>query len=193
MSRFTTVSKGTLLGFGLGFGLAAGVALSTGFAPMLVEQKIGYIESETIIEQMPETKSIQQQLQKMKEKAQTDLQKSQKEYTDAVEDYQKKMGTMAADAKQKKEDELRQKGQKLQELGNARQQELQEKQVALLKPLEEKVVNAVSQVAIEQGFAMVLNKGGVANPLVYGNKSFDLTYKVLDKINTGKVGVKSPK
>jgi len=52
----------------------------------------------------------------------------------------------------------------------------------LLEPLEEKIAKTIEKIAQQQGYSLVISKGGIANTVLYGDKNVNLTYKVIDAI-----------
>jgi outer membrane protein len=173
--------KSFFIGFGLAFGIViGGAAMQNGGG-----SKVGYVDTEQVMSAMPETKKIQDQIQKLTAGWQTEFDKMKKEAEDMAKDYELKKASMTEDARKKKEEEIQKKVQVLQEYQGkklGRGGELEQKQVELLKPLETKVIAAIEKVAKSNGYAIVLSRGGVANPVLYGDKSNDLTFKVMDAV-----------
>jgi Skp family chaperone for outer membrane proteins len=64
------------------------------------------------------------------------------------------------------------------------QNELMQKQTSLLKPLYEKISKVVESVAKELKFNFIFDKpaGVLEGSLLYGDKEFDITFKILDKL-----------
>jgi outer membrane protein len=176
-------TQGVFIGFAL-----AGIFMFAGAFVAGESQKIGYVESDKIFEQMPESKQVEAKLKAKAEGWNAEFEKMKKDLSDAKADYDLKEGTMSAATKDQKQKDLQAKFQKLQEyqqqkLGQGG--ELEQEQVRLLKPIEERVIAAIEQTAKAEGIAIVLNKGKVANSVVYANKQLDLTFKVLDRLNRG--------
>lgn len=145
-------------------------------------QKIGYVDMGQLIQQLPESKQIQASLKKLADQWEAELQKQQKEAKESYDDYLRKKSTMAPAAKEKREEELMKKQQDLQELQMKASSEIERKKNELLKPVYDKVVKAIEKVAKQQSYTMVLDKGGVVSVVLYGDKSDDLTFKVLDEL-----------
>lgn len=178
-NRISSLANGK--SFLVGFGLAMGFMLGLG-ASGANDVKVGFVDTDNVIAQLPDSKGIQEKMKKMQEGAEAEMQKMAKGLQDAFEEYERKKSTMTEEAKKKKEEELLEKRQQLEEFRYQKQGELQKKTAELLKPIEEKVMKAVEKVAKQYGYAIVLNKGGVANPVLYGDKTHDLTFKVLDAL-----------
>ncbi|MFN3344224.1 MAG: OmpH family outer membrane protein [Chloroherpetonaceae bacterium] len=177
--KLSLLSKGK--SFLVGFGLAVGFMLGVG-ASGAGDAKVGYVDTDNVIAQLPDSKGVQEKMKKMQEGAEAEMQKMAKDLQAAFEEYERKKTTMTEDAKKKKEEELLSKRQQLEEFRYQKQNELQKKTGELLKPIEDKVMKAVEKVAKQYGYSIVLNKGGVANPVLYGDKTHDLTFKVLDAL-----------
>lgn len=169
----------------MGFGLAAGLMIGVASMPVQ-EQKVGYVESDKILADMPEAKSVDTKLKDMGGKAQRELEKLQKDFSDALEIYTSQQPTMTADAKKKREEELKKKQQQLLELRDKKAGELQEEQAKLLMPIRNKITAAIEKVAAAQGYSMVLDKGGLATPVLYANPANNLTRDVQKQLEKGK-------
>lgn len=148
-------------------------------------QKIGYVETEKIIAQMPEAKQAETRLKNITERWDAEFSQLKKDYQDAIADYERKKATMTTTAKTKKEEEIVEKQRVLQEFQAkklGRGGEYDQKQAELLKPIREKVMSTIQKVAIKHGYSLILEKGGLAGVVLYGDKKDDLTFKVLDEL-----------
>jgi outer membrane protein len=145
--------------------------------------KIGYVDVEYIISQMPELKKVETELQTL----QTQL---KKQYDGKVAEYQKKVqeyqqyGANVPDAvRQNTERELQQLGQNIQKLEQDSQNDLQKKQMTLMDPIYTKVGDAIEALAKEQGFSMLLSKEFQGLTIVvYGDEKLDMSDTVLKKM-----------
>ncbi len=148
-------------------------------------QKIGYVESEKIIAQMPEAKKAEAKLKTITEKWDAEFNQLKKDYEASIADYERKKATMTSSAKSKKESEILQKQRIIQEFQAkklSRGGEYDQKQAELLKPIRKKVLTTIQKVAKKYGYSMILEKGGLAGVVLYGDKKDDLTFKVLDEL-----------
>lgn len=167
--------------------------LMVGFTVGATAQKIAVVESQQIMENMPEAKGIQEQLAKMKEAAESEFAVKAQKFQDDVQDYQQKQAMLSADRKKALEAELGQRQQELAQVREQKTQELQKKQIDLLKPLEEKVLNAIEAVAKKEGYVAVFDKSSsFSRTVLYADDSLDITFKVLDYIKTNKGGSSKP-
>jgi len=149
--------------------------------------RLSYVDSEKIINDLPEAQVAQKELEGVFKQWQDELQKMSEDLQKGVEEYQKKEAVMAASAKESKQKELadlqqRARDFQAQKFGqNGEAQQLRDKKLA---PIREKILRAIETVAKEEGFSFVFDK---ANDilLLYADSKFDLTYKVLDRLKRG--------
>lgn len=170
------------------------LVMLAGFSlPVSAQVKIGTVNSQQILENIPETKSIQQQMQKLKEAAESEFAAKVQKFQEDAADYERKKELLTPEKRKQTESELQSKQQELQQLNQFKVQELQQKQVELTKPMEEKVMAAIEAVAKKEGLTLVLDKtNSIANVVMYADDSLDITFKVLDYLKTAK-GPAKPK
>lgn len=159
---------------------------STVFAQM--QQKIGYVDSQVMIQTLPEAIKAQGELDNLSKKfsAQADsmTQVLQQEYNQ----YQKQQNTMNADKQREAQKSLVEKEQALnvfkqQKFGQ--NGDIYKKQEELFAPIKEKIMKGIQAVAKEEAMTFIFDKSGDII-LLYADTAFDITYKVLDKLKRGK-------
>lgn len=131
--------------------------MSAGYSQ--VNAKLGYIDSNELLEMMPGKDSIQQVLQDYGKTLETQLQTMYAEYQTKVQDYQANSGTMSDIIRQTKEKELADLETRIQTFQQQADTDLQEKQVELLQPLLDKAKNAITAVAKENGYTYIFDVG----------------------------------
>jgi outer membrane protein len=150
--------------------------------------KIGYIDSQTILNQMPEAIKAQGEIQTAVNNVKSQIDSLQQLYQQTLATYQKQ-ANMMTDAK-KKEAQQRIMGMendyntlrgKLDANGDIAQ--LNKK---LMDPIIAKIKKVVKEVANKEGIQLVLENNEQVQSIWYAESSMDLTYKVLDKLKTGK-------
>lgn len=147
--------------------------------------KIGVVDSQKIVAQLPEAKEAQDKLQESGKKYRDTLETIQKDYLQALEGYEKQKGMMAADAKTKEEDRLKTIQERFmryreEKLGN--QGELAQLQEELLAPIRKRVQAAIKEVAKAEKLSAVMETPA----FVYFDEELDITFRVLDKIKRNK-------
>jgi outer membrane protein len=151
--------------------------------------KVAYVNSETILRELPEAQAVKQELEATVQAWQDELEKMGKELQEGVDDYQKKQAMMDPKAKADREKQLqdlqaraREYQQKKFDAREGEAVKLREKKFA---PIQSKVLKAIEQTAKEEGFNYVFDKLETATNLLYADVKFDLTYKVIDRLKRG--------
>ena len=129
--------------------------------------KIGHINSQELLSLMPESDSAQKKLEQIANDHQLVLEEMSVEFNKKFETYRKAMdaGTMSALARASKEAELEDLQTRIQQFEQTAQQDLQQQRVEIFTPVQEKALNAVNEVAEENGFTYIFDTG--VGALVY--------------------------
>ena len=121
--------------------------------------KLGYIDSNELLEAMPEKDSIQSSLETYGKSLENQLQAMYLEYQGKVNDYQANAATMSDIIRQTKEQELADMEARIQEFQRQADTDLQNKQMELLDPLLKKAREAIKIVAEENGYTYIFDAG----------------------------------
>ena len=119
--------------------------------------KIGYIDSNEILNLMPETDSLQQELKKYADNLQQQLGVMMQEYQNKAQDYQANMATMSDLIRQTKEKEIQDLQTRIQQFQASADQDLQKKQSELFNPVIQRVKDAISEVGAENHYNYILD------------------------------------
>lgn len=146
--------------------------------------KIGYVNSETIIKELPEAKESQAKLEGILKGWQEEIEKRAQALQTKYEEYQKQANMLNESTKQAKQKELVEDEQKLNQYRQEKQQELAVQREKIMKPIQEKVFKAIEKVAKELKLSFVLDRATEV-PVLYADPQYDYTYKVLDMLKRG--------
>jgi outer membrane protein len=142
-------------------------------------QKFGKVNTQTIMQSLPEISKINGELEATAKQYENDLKSMQEELQRQSDAYDKGKSTMNATAQQQKEQELQQLYQKIQQTYSDNQQALQKAQQEKMQPVITKVRNAINNVGKTGGYTYIFEEG-VA---VYtGTNVEDVTSKVQAEI-----------
>lgn len=119
--------------------------------------KMGHIDSNKLLELMPEKNTAQTKLQDFAKQLQDQLIAMQNEYDTKVGDYQKNQSTYSDLIKQTKAKEIGDLEQRIAAYQQSAQEELEKKQAELLQPIIDKAKKAIQDVAKEQGYSYVFD------------------------------------
>lgn len=148
------------------------------------QTKIAYINSQSIMDQLPEAQDAQKQLDALTQEWQGELTKMAAEIQKKVDEYDKRKLIMTDKRRADVEKELQDLDKKLVDYRNQKfgtSGELFTKQNDLMKPIQEKIFKAVKDVADAEGYDYVVDRSS-STLLLYANTKHDLTQKVLEKV-----------
>lgn len=131
--------------------------LFLGLTAMQAQSKIAHINTQGLVEAMPETKQMEVELKKVAQAYDTDYKTQATALQAKLQKYDKEAPTQTDTENQKRALEVEELKKKLQLFAQGAQQELQKKQFDLYKPIEEKAQNAIKDVAAAKGFQYVLD------------------------------------
>lgn len=120
-------------------------------------QKIGYINTNDLIPNMPEYKTVTAQVDAYKKTFVDVLQNLSNELQTKGADYQKNQATMTDAQKTAKQAELNDLNTRANNYQNDAQQKVAQKGEELMKPLLDKAKTAITQVAKEKGYTYVID------------------------------------
>lgn len=150
------------------------LALILGATSMATAQsKIAHIDTQKLLEEMPERKSAEAQLKKLEQSYTADIQASLKELETKARTYQNEAAALTEAQLKAREAEFMKKSEEIQTMENnirqAREtayQNIQKKQQELIEPILKKVKDAVEKVAAAQGVHYVLDSSNGSGVIV---------------------------
>lgn len=151
-------------------------------SPLYSQVKIGYINSEAIMKELPEAQDAQRKLDNLVQEWQAELRKMESEWKRKYDDYDRNKLLMSDQTRAEKEKELVELENRIvqyREQKFGQDGELFQKQEEFMKPIQNKIFNALEQVAKKEGYDFVFDKSGEIL-LLYANEKYDLTKQVLE-------------
>ena len=145
--------------------------------------KFGHVNSEELIQAMPEFDTAQVKLEKFRKDLVNALDLMSVELNTKNDAYQKESKNLSDIVKQTKEQELFDMNKRIQEFQANAQTQLQEKQTELFQPVYAKVDKAVKDVGKENGFTYVFDIAKGA--LLYFDESKSANIMPLAKAKLG--------
>ncbi|MCX6137390.1 MAG: OmpH family outer membrane protein [Ignavibacteriales bacterium] len=164
--------------------LTAIIGLALVAQPVSAQVKLGYVNSETILKELPEAKEAQQKLETIVKGWQDELEKMSKDLQAKYEDYQKKSAMWTEAAKQAEQKKLIDQEQKVNQYRTdkfGQQGELAMQREKMMTPIREKILRTIEVVAKDQQVSFMFDKAGDVL-LLYADKSADYTYEVLNRL-----------
>lgn len=142
--------------------------------------KLGYIDSNELLDLMPGKDSIQQAIQAYGKSLESQLQAMYGEYQTKLQDYQSNQRTMSDIIRQTKERELADLETRIQDFQQQAETDMQNKQVELLQPLIDKARKAIEDVGRENGYTYIFDAG--VGTLLYFEKGDNILPLVKKKL-----------
>lgn len=146
--------------------------------------KIGYIDSNAIMDQLPDVQDARQRLDALIQEWQTELNRLESEWKSKYDDYEKRKLIMSEQTRAETESELVRLENQIAEYREKKfgtNGELFQKQDELMKPVQNKVFNAIKEVAQEEDLDFVFDRSGDIM-ILYAKEKYDITAKVLAKL-----------
>ena len=119
--------------------------------------KIGYIDSQALIELMPEKDSVESALVAYQRSLEEQIGAMYVEYQNKMADYTNNIDGMSAIIKQTKQREIGDLETRITEFQQSAEQDFANKQQELFEPLITKAKNAINEVARANGFTYILD------------------------------------
>ena len=155
------------------------------FAVMMVQaQKFAYVDTQYILDNIPEFAEAQSQLDEISVQWQKEIETKFAEVDKMYKDYQTQAVLLPDDMKKKKEQEIVDKEKEAKNLQRNRfgkDGDLFKKRQELVKPIQEKIYNAIQELANSNNYAVVFDKGGSLT-MMYANPKYDISDDVLDNL-----------
>lgn len=146
--------------------------------------KIGYVDSDTIMDNFPDVQDARQRLDALIQEWQAELKKLESDLKAKQDDYEKRKLIMTEQTSNEATTEIA----KLQkEIADYRDKkfgangELFQKQNELMKPLQNKIFTIIQQVATEDDLDFVFDRSGDIL-FLFAKPDYDLTTKVIERL-----------
>jgi outer membrane protein len=121
--------------------------------------KVGFVDVEYVISQLPETKVMEQKLVEMRTKLGQDFVAKQQEYKKVFEDYSGRYELMNDSARNSANAHIGQLQAELQGFNGEAQRTMENTRKLYMAPIYLKMGRAITDVAVENGYAMLIPSG----------------------------------
>ncbi|CAI8179595.1 MAG: Chaperone protein Skp [Formosa sp. Hel1_33_131] len=134
------------------------------------QSKVAHINTQELVEAMPEMNSAKGELEKLAKTYETDIQAMATELQNKIKQYDSESATKTDEENGKRLQEVQGMEQSIRQYQTQAQQDLQKKEFDLLKPITEKAKNAILKVGQAQGFDYVLDASQGQGVIFAGGK-----------------------
>lgn len=135
--------------------LIAIVAFTLAAMSVSAQVKLGHIETQKLIQAMPEMTSAKKTLETKQAEMEKELTNMQEQFKIKLNDYSQNSKTMSDVIRASKEQELQELQQRIQRFQEIAMDNLETSQKELMQPIMDKALNAIKEVGKENGFAYI--------------------------------------
>lgn len=149
--------------------------------------KIGYMNPQEVLNQLPEKADIEQQLNDLVEQKRQQLQNRTANFQDAVAEYQDNSSSMSEEQRNNREQELAEMEQALYNFQRSIQAEVQQRRNELLAPIFDRMDKAISEISEARGLDFVINESvGTGESIIFfaSDTTMNITQEVLNRMNS---------
>jgi len=147
-------------------------------------QKFAYVDTQYILDNIPEYQMAKTQLEELSKKWQKEIEDKLTEIDKMYRAYQTDAVLLPADIKRQREEEITQKEREVKNLQKKRfgkDGDLFKKRQELIKPIQDKIFNAIQEMAEERGYSVIFDRAANAS-ILYANERFDKSDAILSKL-----------
>jgi outer membrane protein len=153
-------------------------------APAVMAQRYAYVDSKYILENMPEYKEAQIELDAMSKRWQETVEAKMAELDRMKRSFEAEKILLTDDLKAKREQEIVDKEQEIRDYQREKfgvNGELFKKRQEFIQPLQDEIFNAIKELAEERSYALVFDKASGLN-ILYANPKYDKSDAILKKL-----------
>jgi len=145
------------------------------------QPKFGHVNTQEIIQAMPEFTTARTEMEKLTQQYEADLKQMQDELQKKAEAFEKEEATLPDNIKQRRNQELNDLYQRIQQTYQDNQQALAKAQQEKMQAITAKVVDAIKVIGQEGGYVYVMEMGA-GIPYISTTLSTDVTAQVKAKL-----------
>ncbi len=147
-------------------------------------QRFAYIDTEYILDNIPEYKAAEREVEDLSVQWQTEIENKFAEVDRLYREYQAEAPLLPDEMKRQREEEiiaLERAAKELQMQRFGREGDLFEKRQELIQPIQDQVFEAVEEMASRGNYAVIFDKAGGAS-MIYTDVRYDLSDDVLQRL-----------
>ncbi|PEN06725.1 hypothetical protein CRI93_08785 [Longimonas halophila] len=149
--------------------------------PAAAQQEIAYVNSDEVLQQMPEYTSVQQELEQLEEEWRSEIQSQEEEVQRLVEEFQARELLYTPDERERQQERIREARREVERLRSdyfGPEGQLFQRQQELMRPLQERVLEVVEGIAEAAGYDYVFDTAG-EYLFMYARPQHNLTEDVI--------------
>jgi len=164
---------------------AAALLMAAGAAPASAQEEIAYVDSQYILEQVPEYATVQQRLDRLTKQWEQEIADQEARVDTLQKEFRARELLYTDEERKQQRRQIEQARQQVQQLRQRyfgpEQGRLYQRQKELMRPIQERVLAAAQSIAEAEGYDYVIDKSGPAL-FMYANPDLDLSGEVLEEL-----------
>ncbi|HET7599253.1 MAG TPA: OmpH family outer membrane protein [Gemmatimonadales bacterium] len=148
--------------------------------------KIGFVNIQAILKQTPGYAKAESTFAKELDGYRTEVQKLQATLDSAAQDFEAQSAVLNPSQRASKRKDLEAQQEKLQQRTQELQQKAASRERELLDPIQARVNSVIEGIRAAGNYAIIFDVSAPGNGIVTGDKSLDLTQRVLDQLQASK-------
>jgi outer membrane protein len=161
--------------------ILAGLLLPIG---LTMAQKYAFVDTEYILNNIPNYKAAQEQLDKFSADWQKEVEVKYTEIEKMYKDYQAERVLLSEDMRRQREEAIVNKEKEAKELQKnyfGQEGALYKKRQELVQPIQDEIYKAIKDLATENGYAVIFDTSSGPS-MIYTNPRYDVSDEVLQKL-----------
>jgi len=162
----------------------AGLALMLVVSTTLFGQRFAFVESEYILENIPEFQAAQKEINDLSVQWQNEIEVKFSEIDRLYRVYQAEAVLLPEEIRRQREEQiinLEREAKELQMQRFGAEGDLFKKREELVAPIQEKIFTAIQEIATQDNYAIIFDKSGGSN-MIFSDVRFDLSDQVLERL-----------
>lgn len=151
---------------------------------LLAAQKVGFVDSQALLDRMPEYKAAEQEIERLTQQWQKEIEDLYARVEQLFQQYREQEPLMSPEIKRRKQDEIEAEERKARELQRKRfgpNGDLFKQREEKMKPILDRLQQAIQATAQEKKFSIVLDRSA-GSIILYGEGTYDLTDAVAARL-----------
>jgi outer membrane protein len=164
--------------------VAAGAVPALGQQATPAAAKMAYVNTQAIFQAAPGRAEAEAQFEREANTFREQVKRMDDSLNTLVSAYQKEAARLDTATRVRRETAIRTKQDEYRQRASGLEEQLNQRRDALLNPIMERIRQALEQVRVEDGYAMILNNDPQGSLIVAADKNLDVTERVVARLKT---------
>jgi outer membrane protein len=164
--------------------------VAAGAVPVVAQQaattaaKIAYVNTQALFQSAPGRAEAEAQFEREANTFREQVKRMDDSLNTLVSTYQKDAARLDTATRVRRETAIRTRQDEYRQRASGLEEQLNQRRDALLNPIMERIRQALEQVRVEDGYAMILNNDPQGSLIVAADKNLDITERVVARLRT---------